>query len=374
MIHKLYPRDQIMRYLLIDVISIVCLFYMVLRSDSALGLWGNLALLLVFLLSFYFALWYRDWRLLAAVLVGIGTLALLGIHVGSPILLFGFIFADLLGRARSRLHIIAGIAAIALLFVVVPWNAGNDEFGMDHIAYIPIMIVQMLLPVIIAIREKTKRLQSELDAANKQIETYIQQEERQRIARDLHDTLGQTLTMIKMKSELAAKWVDHDPRQAKEELKDILATSRIALKQVRELVSDMKFVSLASEIEQAGNMLQTAGIQLILAQKDQPPLLSSVEETMLALTVREAITNVIKHSRAKTCTIKLENRGDSFCTEIADDGVGIAGNGAGNGFQSMRERIQSLNGMFKVNHSPSGGTVITVKLPLRRKGKENAGT
>lgn len=85
-------------------------------------------------------------------------------------------------------------------------------------------------PILIYIKEKAKSLQSELDAANKQI---VQQEERQRIARDLHDTLGQTLTMIKLKSELTTRLVDKDSSKAKEELKEILATTRIALKQVR---------------------------------------------------------------------------------------------------------------------------------------------
>lgn len=107
---------------------------------------------------------------------------------------------------------------------------------------------------------KAKSLQKELSAANSQIERYIQEEERHRIARDLHDTLGQTLTMIKLKSELTIRLIEKDTTQAKQELNDILDTSRFALKQVRELVTDMKYISIESELNHLRELLRTAGI------------------------------------------------------------------------------------------------------------------
>lgn len=372
MFYKLYPRDQIKSYLLIDVVLTVFLCYQVFRSDTALGLWGSLLLLLLFLVSFYIALWRRDGWLLAAVLTGLFAIGVLAVYTGPTTLMFGIIFADLLGRSKSKVHIAIGSGAIALSFLLVFVFRKDPLLETSNAIYLPIMIIQSVYPIVIYIKEKAKSLQGELDEANEQIAKYIQQEERQRIARDLHDTLGQTLMMIKMKSELATKWVDKDSVQAKRELSEILDTTRTALKQVRELVSDMKFISLASELEHSAKLLHTAGISLSIENPEKLPLLSSVEETMLALCVREAMTNIIKHSRAKRCTIRLETKDHAFGIQIADDGVGLAGNGDGNGIPSIMERMKTLGGSFAIAPSPEGGTRVSLNLPLRRHEKEDA--
>ncbi|MGG1880092.1 sensor histidine kinase [Paenibacillus cisolokensis] len=370
MISKIYPRDQIKQYLFIDVIALVFLLYMVLTAPSALGLWAKLGLLTAYLIAFYVALWRRDFYLLVAVLAGVATLTLLGVHLSASMLVFGFVFADLLGRARSKWHIAIGIAAIGLMTFIVSRLESDDPF-VQGITFLPVMIVQMILPVVIHIIERTKSLQGKLDAANQQLEHYIQQEERQRIARDLHDTLGQTLAMIKLKSELAARWIDRDSSKAKAELMDILTSSRTALKQVRELVSDMKFISLTQEIERSRELLRTAGIQLEAAGNSTLPLLSSVEETMLALCVREATTNIIKHSQAKHCFIRIDTAGDHIHVTIADDGVGLGGRNSGNGISSMMERMKSLQGSLTVDDAEGGGTVVSLLLPFRQQEKED---
>src|SRR5690606_2547236 len=96
MIHKIYPREQISNYLLIDTFAVVLLTFMVLTSEST-TLMMKLLLLLLFFFSFYIALWFRDWRLLTATILGCVSLSLLCIFTEQPIFLFGFIFADLLG-------------------------------------------------------------------------------------------------------------------------------------------------------------------------------------------------------------------------------------------------------------------------------------
>ncbi|KZS43090.1 histidine kinase [Paenibacillus glucanolyticus] len=371
MLDKLYPKDQIKNYLLIDFVLIVFLFYRVLRLDGALGLWSSLMLLLLFLVSFYFALWRRDGGLLAAVLSGLFVLAVLAVYIGPVILWFGFIFADLLGRSRSKGHIAIGSAGIALSFMFVFIIRKEPLLQISNAVYLPVMIIQTVYPIVIYIKEKTKSLQGELDAANEQIAKFIQQEERQRIARDLHDILGQTLMMIKLKSELATKWVDKDTAQAKRELGDILATSRTAIKQVRELVSEMKFISLPGELEHSVELLRTAGIALYIEYHGKTPLLSSVEETMLSLCVREATTNIIKHSGAKQCTITLEVKEQSYVIHITDDGKGVAQQEGGNGIPSMVERMQILGGSFAICPSPAGGTVLSLKLPIHQHEKED---
>ena len=171
--------------------------------------------------------------------------------------------------------------------------------------------------------------------------------------------------MIKLKSELSAKWIDHDKEQAKKELLDILSSSRIALKQVRELVSEMKFIPLDKEIEQVKTILTQAGMEATVEVVKQPPLLSSVEETMLSLSLREAATNVIKHSEATNCLIRLTIENDAYVIRIVDDGIGLRQASIGNGMQSMQERMQALLGTAAVADGEGGGAVVTLRLPLR---------
>lgn len=92
---------------------------------------------------------------------------------------------------------------------------------------------------------------------------------------------------------------------------------------------------------------------------------------MVALSIREAMTNIVKHSRAKRCTLQLETMDNHYWVTITDDGVGLVNQKSGNGIQSMNERMQALHGTFIVTDSPTGGTVVSMKLPLRRQGKED---
>jgi len=108
---KIYPANQIQRYLFIDIILCVFLFYQVLSADSPVGLFGTFLLLALFLVLFYMGLWYRDWRLLAVVVAGCGLMTVFAIFYNQWILLFATVFADFLGRVRSRGHL-AALAAI----------------------------------------------------------------------------------------------------------------------------------------------------------------------------------------------------------------------------------------------------------------------
>ncbi|GIN22435.1 MAG TPA: sensor histidine kinase [Bacillus bacterium] len=372
MIHKIYPREQISNYLLIDTFAAVLLTFMVLTSESTTPLMMKLLLLLLFFFSFYIALWFRDWRLLTAMTLGCFSLSLLCIFTEQSIFLFGFIFADLLGRANEKLHIGIGMLAIATMFVIVQWHETGSLISMKSSIFLPVVILQLLLPVIIYIREKAKTLEGELDTANQQIERYIQEEERHRIARDLHDTLGQTLTMIKLKSELAILLVDQDEQQAKAELNDILESSRVALKQVRELVTGMKFISLEEEIARSRDLLKEANIESNVEGKGQRLLMPSVDETMLALSLREAVTNIIRHSGARKCNIRLETDESYFKILIRDDGVGLMDQSSGNGIQSMKERLQTLKGTAEIANASDGGTVVTLALPINSYEKEKS--
>lgn len=364
MLKKIYPADQLEKYLLIDVIT---LLYLITRvfSDSSMPWFERLLFLFLYVLFYYVCLWHRDWRLLASSFAGWLLLAFFGVKIGTWVLLYGFVFAHLLGRANRRILIGAGMAGIASMFVLYSWMHEGSWTAVFGTPYLPVMIAQMVTPLIIAMRLKANVLKEKLDIANQQLERYIQEEERSRIARDLHDTLGQTLTMIKLKSELALRTIERSPDMAKSEMEDILNSSRYALKQVGELVSEMKHVSLEEEIEQSREVLRRAGIGIDVAIERQTiDALSPSAETMLALSIREAVTNIIKHSGANRCRIEQAVQDDDYVVQVIDNGNGNLQPGAGNGLQSMRERLAMLHGEVRMEAQPNKGTTIIFKVPL----------
>lgn len=361
---NLYPANHI-GYLYIDLIVLVFLFYHVLKADSPFGLLGSLALLALFLLAFYVSLWNRNWRLPVAAICGCGLLAIFSSYTNEWLLLYGFIFSDLLGRARSKVQILVGLFGFAAMYLASFTYLKGAPFAFVETVHLPVLILQLLVPAVVYITERTKFLQRELATANETIEKYIQEEERHRIARDLHDTLGQTLTMIKLKSELATRLIERQPEQAKQEMDEVMRTARLALHQVRELVTAMKHVSLLDEIEYARELMRVAQITLIVEESTPAPRLSKVAETMLALSVREAFTNILKHSQAETCHVTTELTDGWYHVHIVDDGVGLAQQETeGNGLASMRERMRLLQGRVQLTASTHGGVAVTLSVPL----------
>ena len=142
-----------------------------------------------------------------------------------------------------------------------------------------------------------------LRVANDEIEHLAKVAERERIARDLHDLLGHTLSLITLKAELARKLVDRDPQRAKQEMQDVEQTSRAALADVREAISGYRGQGLAAELIRARQTLETAGITVDCDASEVP--LSPAQESVLALALREAVTNVVRHAQAQRCSVRL---------------------------------------------------------------------
>ena len=368
MFTNFYPRDQIKRYLLIDVASIIFLFYMVFSQRSELSFMIKMMLIISFLLCYYISLWVRDYRLIITTFVGCIILTIFTIYIDHTLIIYGFIFADMLGRVKEKIYMGFGILILALMFVTVIFHGGGIVFFSQYPILLPLMIFQMVLPIVINIVEKSKHLQVELNEANEMLEKYIQEEERNRIARDLHDTLGQTLTMIKVKSELTERLIDKDPEVAKKEIRDILSSSRKAIKQVRELVTGMKYISLEDEIELSKKQLHDGNIKMVIRKGVSIPSIPKMDETMLSLSVREVITNIIRHSQAMCCSLTLESNPQNFVIIVEDDGIGIRFNSHRNGYGllSIEERLRSINGTCTIHSSTGKGTRIILEVPLRK--------
>jgi two-component system sensor histidine kinase DesK len=202
----------------------------------------------------------------------------------------------------------------------------------------------------------------QLQAANAEIEHLAKVAERERIARDLHDVLGHTLSVIILKSELAGKLIDHDPERAKAEMADVEQTSRAALADVRSTIRGYRAHSLEAELKQAKATLETAGV--IVKSESEEVRLTPAQESVVALVVREAVTNVVRHARARNCHLRLIPVNGNCRIEIHDDGRG-GGAVEGNGLRGMRERIEALGGTLQRENSV--GTRLSIEFPLTPK-------
>lgn len=202
------------------------------------------------------------------------------------------------------------------------------------------------------------RMYFKLKAANEEIEHLAKVAERERIARDLHDVLGHTLSVIILKSELAGKLIERDPQRAKAEMADVERTSREALADVRSTIRGYRVRSLDAEIGQAKATLQTAGVALKAESTEIP--LTPAQESVLAMVVREAVTNVVRHANAKNCLLRVTRANGNCRVEIQDDGRG--GGNEGNGLRGMRERIEALGGA--IERETRAGTRLTIEFPL----------
>jgi two-component system sensor histidine kinase DesK len=200
---------------------------------------------------------------------------------------------------------------------------------------------------------------AKLRLAHDEIERLAKAAERERIARDLHDLLGHTLSLIILKSELASKLAERDVERARNEIRDVERISRDALAQVRSAVRGYRDGGLKQELDSAREALTTAGIDVTVEM--QPVVMPAGYEAVLALAIREAATNIVRHARARRCTIEVVQNGAECTATIRDDGVG--GNAApGTGLTGMRERVESLGGTLR--HDGAHGMTITITLPL----------
>src|SRR3974390_649162 len=188
------------------------------------------------------------------------------------------------------------------------------------------MFYSALFPMIIGAGNtffaERNRMNRKLRKANEEIEHLAKLAERERIARDLHDVLGHTLSVITLKSELAGKLIDRDPERARKEIREVEEFSRQALSEVRDAIRGYRSQGLVAELAQAKATLETAGVavQCDAATTLQLP---AMQESVLSLAVREGVTNVVRHANARSCRLRIEQQDGTCRLGIADDGQGF---------------------------------------------------
>ncbi|MBL0027557.1 MAG: sensor histidine kinase [Rhodanobacteraceae bacterium] len=193
--------------------------------------------------------------------------------------------------------------------------------------------------------------------------------ERERIGRDLHDLLGHTLSVIALKSELAAKLIDRDIDAARVEIKEVERVTRQALFEVRRAVTGMRAHGLLAEL--ASGRAALASAQVHFDYQVQPQDLPTQTENVLAMCLREAVTNIIRHAHARRCHARLDCAEARVVLEISDDGVGGV-RAEGNGLSGMRERIEAAGGRLLVESPKEGGTQLRIELPMTLPEPEHA--
>lgn len=308
--------------------------------------------LAVFLAAYFRGYWVRGRRLLPI----IALITVLGVlyapfNVGSAVLfVYAGAFAGYLDRQRNALWALGlvalGAAATAIVIGAPMWF---------WIIGVPITLVVGGVNLHFA---QTARAQHRLRLAQDEIEHLAAVAERERIARDLHDVLGHTLSMVVLKSELAHRLVQRDPARAAAEMRDVEAAARRTLQEVREAIRGYH-PTLADEAQRAGAMLKVAGVAATF-EFEHVVLPQPVEET-LALALREAVTNVVRHADARHCRVRLAVQSGGIELMIRDDGRGTdAPEGAG--LRGMRERVAAVGGT--VERSTDGGTRLRLVVPL----------
>ena len=324
--------------------------------DTGWADWALVAVVVVAFVPMYVLAWREPslvrWRCTVPTVV-LGALAT-PFNTGAAVL---FVYAAAFaGVAESRsvaLRWFVGLSALICVFSVV----SVVDMPYRLWALLPSLIFLWLIGILQVEWAERERAACELRISNARIEHLATLAERERIARDLHDLLGHTLTAIIVRAQLVAA----DPARATEEAAEIERTARAALGEIRDAVTGWRSASLETELEAARAALTSLGVDVVVRRDPDLVIVGSTEHE-LALALREAVTNVARHANAKTCHIGIEARDGELRLVIADDGVGSRAP-EGNGLMGMRERIAALGGL--VRRTGSAGTTVTIAVPLR---------
>ncbi len=259
---------------------------------------------------------------------------------------------------RVWLPIVLAVPAAAIIIDV--FIAGKP-FRDALVVALPIL----LIGAVQAAFYQQVRSKIELSRARTDLARLAVSEERLRISRDLHDILGQRLSAVSLKAELAARLVERDPARAATEMGEVAAVAREALSDVRETVSGYRALTLAIEIETARALLIAAGVSVDVACVEEP--LPAILDECAGALVREAVTNVIRHAAAGSCAIRIVRQSGDVVVEVRDTGAGTAGPVAagvtyGNGLTGLAERVERVGGMLWTGRE-RGQFVVRATMP-----------
>jgi two-component system sensor histidine kinase DesK len=308
--------------------------------------------ILLFLVLYFRGFWVSGNALLRIVfaIVAIGLLTSLRNPGASSFFIFAAAFLGEVGppsRAARWLLVIVGIIALHT------WIA-----GLSAAFWIPAATLSVLIGGSNIHFGEMRRKDRALIKAHEMAERFARVAERERIARDLHDLLGHTLSIIVLKSELAAKLSERNPARAAAEIREVEEISRKALAEVRRAIHGYRGERLADELNTSRKALEAAGVTL--ETEIEPFALAPDTERALALALREAVTNVVRHARASRCGVRLVQDTDAVTLSIEDNGVG-GELVEGAGLAGMRERMAEIGGRVERDGKNGARLTLTVQ-------------
>ena len=328
--------------------------------EAPASAWWSTLVASVLFLPAYFA--FRRWRggrqrvLVAVVaLLGLGLIAFQ--PGGNTFVIYACAMAATVLPARRAVLVTALLLAAmaAAFYFVLPLGLALAYAAMAT------AICVLVVAGVVMTRARQRR-DAELRLTQDEIARLAAMAERERIGRDLHDLLGHTLSLVALKSELAGRLVDADPAAARVQIGEVESVARKALAQVREAVVGIRATGLEAELAAARLALLSADVRL--DQRLASVALEPAVESALALALREAVTNVLRHARASRVDVELVAEAGEVRLRIADDGRGGA-TAPGNGLAGMRERLAAFGADLEVDSPEGGGTRLQITLPRR---------
>ena len=306
----------------------------------------------VFLALYLNAYWHSGRRVFVNI-AGILLIALVWTPFNPNAMGFFIYGSGLVGRADRPPRAYVWLVGIVLL-VAAEWLA------FDLPIFVPLFggALSLLIGAVAVHTDELDRQESALKLSQAEVRRLAEVAERERIGRDLHDLLGHTLSLITIKAELAAKLVSRGDGRAEQEIREVERISRGALREIREAVTGLRRADLDTELANARLACEAGGVSFTV---DRPGLdLSPDRQAVLALCLREAITNVVRHAAAGRCRASLVREDGWMRLTVEDDGRGGAIR-EGAGLAGMRERVEQAGGAITIE--TARGVSLTVRIP-----------
>jgi two-component system, NarL family, sensor histidine kinase DesK len=256
-----------------------------------------------------------------------------------------------LGARSAPVVAAMSLAALLVPVAVRPWHVSLAK-SFDDVTPVAIPVAALVMFAAIQVVRGSQALAE----ARAEVARLAAENERIRIARDLHDLLGHSLTTITVKAGLARRLGPAHPARAVDQIAEVEDLCRRALADVRAAVSGYREVSLASELARGRELLRVSGITAHLPTATD--VVSPAHQELFGWAVREGLTNVIRHSRARSCEVRVS----PSCVEIIDDGQGSAAS-AGNGLRGLRERAAAAGGGVDAGPVQPAGWRLRVWVP-----------
>ncbi|WP_258007261.1 sensor histidine kinase [Staphylococcus sp. 17KM0847] len=264
-----------------------------------------------------------------------------------------YVFRIKMLSAESIMYFMMLIIVITVIYYY------DSEFVVICISMAIIMTITMLANIRTVEKNELKKT---IYQQNKQINILIAEQERNRISQDLHDTLGHMFASLSVKSELALKLIDKDIEQAKMEMTSVNTLSKAALVKVREIVDDLQLQSFEDEVKAVQTLLKSMNISLEFYNIECTATLSPTKQSRLAMILREAVNNVIKHAQATKVVGQCIEKEKSFIMIIRDNGVGME-KAKSEDLQSIYQRVQAMDGRLDVQSHLNEGLELKLTLP-----------